>query len=165
MPMYGGHVWEIHPLVVAAPYQRHGVWPNACNRRGSSRSDTETALGLEHLHDEVADRLGNFLEPVRNSRRHHKHVALDHVMGLPPSDVRTQPLTWPRHLPPHHLAARHESRFSIEDIQYIRLFVMNFDLARGLTVSARDEQIRRGDQTSALGECGGDFIGVNMDDA
>ena len=55
----------------------------------------QPVLRFEHLDDDVADRLGNFLEPVRNPRRNHKHIAFDYVMGLPASDVRTRPLTWP----------------------------------------------------------------------
>src|SRR6266851_3604699 len=122
-------------------------------------------LRFEDLDDEVADRLGNFLEPVRNPRRNDEHIAFADVTRLSAGDVRAQPLTWPRHLAAHHLSTGHEGRFAIEDVENICLLVVDLNLTGLVAVTAGDEQIRPGDQASAFRERRRDFLGIDMDDA
>src|SRR5256712_6866199 len=108
---------------------------------GPARKPAPTPLWLEDLDDEVADRLGNGLEPVRDPRGNDEHIALGDVTRLSASDVRAQPLPWLRHFPAHHLSAEHEGRFAIEDVEDVGLLVVHFDLPGRLAVTAGDEQI------------------------
>ncbi len=74
---------------------RHGSSIDQPTRTAGQIRETVTEqLRLEDLDDEVADRLGNFLEPMRDAGRDDEHVSLGDVTRLPAGDVRAQPLTW-----------------------------------------------------------------------
>src|SRR5262245_23261262 len=109
------------------PVQEHGS--NALHVRAFS--------GLEDLDDKVADRLRNFLEPMWHAGGNDKDVTLGDAMRFATGDVRALPLSGRRHLTALHLAAKHECRLTVDDVEDIGLLVVHFDLAAGLAVTAR----------------------------
>jgi aminoglycoside 6'-N-acetyltransferase I len=79
-PMYGGHVWEIHPLVVAPSHRRHGVGRTLVRDleeivrqkgavtlwAGSDDENAETSLSGADLYVDVPGAIRN----VRNLKAH-----------------------------------------------------------------------------------------------
>jgi aminoglycoside 6'-N-acetyltransferase I len=80
IPMYSGHVWEIHPLVVAAQHRRQGVGralirdlENIVRRKGaltlwagSDDENNETSLSAVDLYADLPSAIRN----VRNFKGH-----------------------------------------------------------------------------------------------
>src|SRR5579862_4606187 len=108
----------------------------------SARSNTEIfrdilALLLQNFHHVIADRLGNFLEPVRHACRDSNNVALGQMTGFATVNVGTQPLAGFAHLPTDHRTAGDEGRFAVHDVKNVGLFFVNFHLTRSSAVGAR----------------------------
>jgi aminoglycoside 6'-N-acetyltransferase I len=80
IPMYGGNVWEIHPLVVASSHRRHGLGRMLVRDleeivrqkgavtlwAGSDDENAETSLGGANLYADVPGAIRN----VRNLKAH-----------------------------------------------------------------------------------------------
>src|SRR2546427_11115826 len=118
---------------------------------GSPIGDKPSLL-LQDLHNVVADRVRDFLEPVGRARWNNDHVALRQVVRLPALDVRTHQLTWFGCLSSDHSSAGHEGCLAVYYVDYIRLFVVHLNLAGLVAVAARDRKVRRTDQRAAFAE-------------
>src|SRR5690349_4122182 len=117
----------------------------------SPRVVRNKSLLLENFDHEIADRLGNFLEPVRHSRGDGDDVPLHQVMRLAASDVGAAPLTGLGLLTTDHVTAGYEGRFAVGNVQDIRLFIVNLDLSGGSAVGTRYGVLLGRRQGAALG--------------
>src|SRR4029077_4737801 len=126
-------------------------------------ADPTDSLRLQDLDDKVADRLGNFLEPMGHASGNDKHVSLGDAMRFATGDLRALPLSRRCDLPALHLAAEYECRLPVDDVEDIGLLVVHFDLPAGLAMAPGDEQVRPGHQRAPFRERCRDFRGVDMD--
>src|SRR5262245_20939492 len=92
-----------------------------------------------------------------------KNVSFGDAMRFATGDVRALPLSGRRHLTALHLAAEHECRLPVDDVEDIGLLVVHFDLAAGLAVTARHEQVGPGDEASPFCQLRCDFRWIDMD--
>src|SRR5262249_38737662 len=115
-------------------------------------------LGLEHLHDVVAHRLGNFLEPVRNARGDHDHIAFGHVVRLAAFDAGADGLVGLGPFQADNFASRDQRGFAVHDVHDVGLFVVDLDTARLVAMAAGDLEGRVVGERPALSERGGDFV-------
>src|SRR5262245_48426924 len=82
-------------------------------RSGRSISGRFCRLLFDDLDDVVADRFGNFLEPVRDTGGYDEDVAFDEMVRLPAGDAGAEPLLRPRRLAALHLSPIREGGFAI----------------------------------------------------
>ena len=93
-------------------------------------------LLLQHLHDVIADRMGNFLKPMWGAGRDDDYVILGQMVSLAALYVRAYKLTGFGRLSADQSSAGYESRLAIDHVNHIRLFFMHFDLARLVAMTA-----------------------------
>src|SRR5262245_15750639 len=104
----------------------------------SSPSFSLRKLRLQRLHDEVADPLRNFLEPVRSSCRDYHHVALRQMMRYAALDRFPARLKRVARIETRDGSAGHERGFAVHDIEDVGFLGVNLHGERtGLPVAIR----------------------------
>ena len=118
----------------------------------SSLLSISTFLRLHHLHHVVTDWRRHFLEPVRRAGGNDDHIALHQLLRGAASDIRAEPLIGPRILGADNLAAGHERRGAVHDVNHVHLLVVHFDLPRLVAVRARHKHVGPRHNRTAFGQ-------------
>ena len=85
---------------------------------------------------------------MRNTRGNDDYIAFGQMLGLATLNLRPAPLARGRVFPSDHRPAGHNGRLSVNHINHVSFFVMDFDLTGCVAMRALDNQIRLCEQDS-----------------